>query len=1115
MYSVRMALAKGFLSFGLAILGATAAHGGELLTPSSFAPPKVAEASNEGELAMKGFVLPEGFKVELIAAEPHLANPVAFDIDHAGRIWVAETFRLHAGVTDIRGKNTWLDEDLAARTVEDRIAMMKRHEGEKFANYELNSERLKLLVDTNRDGKVDQSTVFADGFNTAADGIASGVLSRDGKVWFANIPNLWLLTDKNADGVADERESLHYGFGVRVGFLGHDLHGLIMGPDGKIYFTIGDRGSNIKVGDKTVGNPDTGCVFRCNPDGSELEVFAYGLRNPQELAFDQYGNLFTGDNNSDGGDRARIVHLVEGGDSGWRIGWQFLERPNARGAWNSEKMWHPQNDDQPAYIIPPIANLTDGPSGFAFNPGTSLPDKYRNNFFLVDFHGGKGSGIYAFALNPKGAGFELGKPEKFVWDSLPTDVAFGLDGGLYFLDWVQGWGMTGNGRIYRVFQPETDQIVAETKRLLMTGMKDRSNRELDRLLAHADMRVRQEAQFELVKRGAKGGDVLANAARKNSSQLARIHGIWGLTQLARATVGEQKADYAKRIVALAKDKDAEVRAQVAKAIGDARIWTAVNETKALLRDESPRARLMAGIAAGKLGSKELASEVTQLLADNNDKDPQLRHAGSFALAGISDMEVIHAAAKNESDAVRMGALLALRRLERTDAAYFLRDKNPKIQLEASRAINDLPISGAMRELGAVAERSDLASLSLPMLRRVLNANYRYGTKESAKAVAAMATNEQLPEQIRADALRDLSEWERPSGRDRITGLWRPVVGPRSEQHAVEAIEPAIAKLISSGPERVRVAAANAAGDLKLSSAVEALFATVKNQGAAPARVEALRALAAMNDTRLADAVQIAATDESETLRKEALKFSSLLKPAGAIAQIERALQSGTLGEKQSALGTLANMKDKRGEDLLTGWVDRLVKGEVPAEIQLDVIEAASKRDSAEMKAKLQAFEARFAKEDELAPYRVALTGGSIEDGKKIFFERAEAACARCHKISGQGSEGGEVGPELTKIGAAKDRTYLLESIIFPNKHIAEGFQSVLVTTKDGTSFAGVVKSETDAELVLNSPEDGIVKVKKSDITARERGISSMPEGMGTLLSRRDLRDLIEFLSSLK
>ena len=155
---------------------------------------------------MKRFILPEGFKVELFAAEPHLANPVAFDIDHQNCFWVAETFPLHAGVTDIRGKNTWLDEDLAARTVEDRIAMMKRHEGTNFGKYEQNPERLKLILDTDKDGKADKSTVFADGFNTAADGIASGVLSRDGNVYFANIPNLWLLQDKNNDGVGDVRQ---------------------------------------------------------------------------------------------------------------------------------------------------------------------------------------------------------------------------------------------------------------------------------------------------------------------------------------------------------------------------------------------------------------------------------------------------------------------------------------------------------------------------------------------------------------------------------------------------------------------------------------------------------------------------------------------------------------------------------------------------------------------------------------------------------------------------------------------------------------------------------------------------------------------------------------------
>src|SRR5690606_4231809 len=119
-------------------------------------------------------------------------------------------------------------------------------------------------------------------------------------------------------------------------------------------------------------------------------------------------------------------------------------------------------------------------------------------------------------------------------------------------------------------------------------------------------------------------------------------------------------------------------------------------------------------------------------------------------------------------------------------------------------------------------------------------------------------------------------------------------------------------------------------------------------------------------------------------------------------------------------------------------------------------------------------EAQFSRGGEVAPYRIALRGGNADEGRKVFFERADTACIRCHKVAGRIGEGGggEVGPELTHIGAQKDREYLLESIVFPNKHIAEGFENLLVTTKDGTTVAGTVKSETDAELVLNSPEDG-------------------------------------------
>lgn len=1109
-------------------------------------PPDVQPASQEAELALKRFRVAKGLQVELAAAEPLLANPVAFGIDEKGRFYVVETFRLHSGVTDIRGHMDWLDEELAVKTVEERVAYMTKHEGKRIADYKKYSDRLRLVWDSDGDGRADKASVFADGFSGVADGVAAGVLARKGDVYFANIPNLWLFRDTKGTGVADVRKSLSSGYGVRVGFLGHDLHGLRFGPDGRLYFSIGDRGAHVKTKEgRTIELHETGAVFRCDPDGSNLEVFASGLRNPQELAFDQFGNLWTGDNNSDGGDPARWVYVVEGGDSGWRIGWQFINSPNARGPWLAERLCYPRFEGQAAYILPPLANIGNGPSGLAYHPGTGLNDSFKDRFFLCDFRGGTGSGIHSIGVKPKGAGFEVTDRSDFIWDVLVTDGDFGYDGCFYLTDWVNGWNQTGKGRIYRVFDPATrnSPLVAEVKQLFAEGFDRRSEAELTRLLGHADQRVRQEAQFALVARGASAVKIFSTEVAGTGNRFARLHSVWGLGQIARAkTSASDAARAVDALLSVLADADAEVRSQAAKALADAGTEKAYDGFVKLLSDAEARPRFFAAIGLSKLGRTACVPAVLEMLRADNNQDAYLRHAGVMALSTCAELTTLRRLAGDATLGVRLAAVVALRRLERPEVADFLKDKDATVVLEAARAINDVPIPAALPVLASLVHDSDLlgrqeqASRKLreafaakknpqkpeadqepdvllqPLLRRIVNAHFRLGATANAQDLVAFAGGNIGPSVVRAEALTVLGDWAKPGGRDNVTGLWRPT-GKRDAAAAGKAVQQNVDALLQNPSSTVKLAAIKVATKLGIQEGANAAFALLaddKQRG--DVRTEALRALSSLKAVRLAEAVRIGLAAGDEGLRNEATKIQARLKPADATAKLRTTLEKGSTGEKQAAFATLATVPGAAADEILSQWLDRLLARQVPVELQLDLLDAAARRQAREVKDRLTRFERSRPSDDDLRAYRECLQGGNAEEGKKIFLERAEVSCVRCHKAGG---EGGEVGPDLGHVASGKSREYLLESIVYPNKQIAAGFENLLVTMNNGTIYAGLLKSETAGEIELNSPEDGLLKLKKADIKERQRGLSAMPEEFRQVLSKQDLRNLVEFLGSLK
>jgi quinoprotein glucose dehydrogenase len=575
-------------------------------------------------------------------------------------------------------------------------------------------------------------------------------------------------------------------------------------------------------------------------------------------------------------------------------------------------------------------------------------------------------------------------------------------------------------------------LVQKTKQLLAEGMANRSLNELADLLAHPDMRVRQEAQFALAEKGAEARMTLVEVSRTSAHQLARLHAVWGLGQQ-----GQNEPEALALILPLLGDPDAEVRGQAAKVLGEAKFGRATAKLLPLLHDDHPRVRFFAAIALGRLARPEAVQPVLQMLRENADRDAYLRHAGVMCLVGCGDPKALGAAADDNSSAVRLGVLLALRRLESPEVARFLNDTDPRLVLEAARAINDVPINAALPQLAALGRHS---GLSEPVLYRVLNANYRLGKAENAAAVTAIATRSEAPGGVRLEALRALGQWAKPPGRDRVVGLWRPLP-QRSPDAAVNSLRSALPDLFR-GPDDVRQEAARVVGELGIKEAGPFLRRLLAdNKAATTVRVETLKALAALKDEHFEEAMQQALADADLGLRIEGRRLLASLRPDQAVGELAKALETGSQPEQQGALAVLGDLNTPAGDKLLLEWMRKLLARKVPLAIQLDLLEAAARRGTPELQSALEAFEASRPKGDPLASYRECLAGGDAAAGQKIFAEKAEVACMRCHKVH---NEGGTVGPDLSGIGARKDRRYLLESIVDPNKQIAEGFETLIL-----------------------------------------------------------------------
>lgn len=1023
----------------------------------------------------------DGFRHEVFASQDLVSHPVALDVDDSGQVFVVETHCFEMQDYDD------FDAQLACRTVEDAQRLFRATSSE--TTTPVPPECLRRLRDTNGDGTANQSEiVFQD--MTRWSGCAAGVVSSGSHTWFGNAPNLWKLRDENGDGRAEYHERLLSGFGVRPKLLGHDLHGLTFGPDGRLYFSMGDRGLHVETVDATVSVPDCGSILRCWPDGSQLELYATGLRNPQGLAFDADGNLWTCDNDSNLGDRSRWLYVVEGGDYGWRIGFQLLPQC---GPFQTEGISDPAVDVP--WRVPPIGQLSKAPGGLAAYPGIGFPKEFDGCFMLADFAGE----IIRIHVAERGAGFRIRQHATFATVNCPTDVKFGPDGSLFVSDWMWPYQMRGQGRVIRIGHPSSQQRdnVEQVKRLLVSALPNATPDELTTLLDHPSQRVRWSAQARLVASGESASRKIIKGWEQRSDR-AKRQACWALGQLASTSEPARQ----KLLNLLDDDGKPELTVAALRGLSVHKLPIPADKLIHLMPHESHRVKYFALLAAQHQSDQNLLLDDAILSLAQHDAaaDPFLRHACMLAVAARLEPTQLASLSTHESESVRLVAVLALRRTERPEIARFLSDASIKVFTEAVRAIHDVPIEAAYPALAKQTGRTDLPTF---VIRRILSVNHRLGDNAALERVAAIADCDAEKLETRRLAIHTLAQWNAPLKKNFVTGAWAPL----PVRHSITVIDIVEKRLPAwlQDPQLAE-AAAQAVERLELVQPETVLIQRAMAPGIGlTQRSIAIRGLARQHSRRFLTLANRLLCDDKAEIREQTLELLPSVGE-GQWNDVRRLIldQGEPVRVRQAALRLLSRDSSKAARKCVA---DLISNHRLPTTLALEEFEAATAHGLVLSHVDTNASH---------IPVEAMLRGGDAKRGAAIFHSHANAQCSRCHVSN---SEVLSLGPSLKKIGTRQTRRQILDSILHPSTSIAEAYRQITVTLADGKQFSGrkLVTSDHEASsrsafLILVDAQGVRREFTEEMIDFVSEARSSMPDDFAKRLSGRELRDLVEYLA---